>query len=375
MSNPQVSVLMPAYNSAAYIGLAIDSVRVQTYSDWELIIVNDGSTDQTADIVAGYAQAEARIHLFQQPNGGEAAARNTTLDHAQGELLAFLDADDLYRPDHLALAVDYLQRHPEHDAVYTDGYHIDPRGTHLTTLSSRRRGPFTGDLFEQVVRASDVFGPPGCVVVRARPIREYGLRFDTAIGYGTDWDFWARFAAGSAFGYIDQATYLYRIHPGNLTLSTLTDSRRRAWVACRTHAIHMERFAGCSVETRQAVFYDLLINLLGADPAQQMDVIQWPQFAQLPAAAQALLLRLMASQAIVQRGAPAYIRQWLAQCVERNPQDRRGRELARWDAASPALCRLLLRARVQLRRPVVNPSDQSLSQLAKAAQATQPDSV
>ena len=160
-----VSIMMPAYNAATYIALAIDSVLAQEYTSWELLVVDDGSTDQTGEIVSSFRND--RIRLIRQDNAGEASARNTALENMQGEYLAFLDADDLFTPEHLVTTVAYLKAHPECDAVYTDGYHINPSGELLPRLSTRRRGPFKGDLFEQLVRASDVFGPPICVLVRS----------------------------------------------------------------------------------------------------------------------------------------------------------------------------------------------------------------
>lgn len=97
MSSPTVSIIMPAYNVQQYIGLAIESVLAQRFVDWELVIVNDGSKDNTRDVIARYT--DARITCIDQQNGGEAAARNTALDHLQGDYIAFLDADDFYRND------------------------------------------------------------------------------------------------------------------------------------------------------------------------------------------------------------------------------------------------------------------------------------
>src|SRR5512145_295142 len=98
--------MMPAYNAEVYIRQSIDSVLAQTYPNWELVIVDDGSTDRTGEIASEYG--DPRIRVFRQENGGEAAARNTALKNIQGEFLAFLDADDLYLPDHLEVSVEYL---------------------------------------------------------------------------------------------------------------------------------------------------------------------------------------------------------------------------------------------------------------------------
>lgn len=337
-----VSIMMPAYNMAKYIGQAIESVLQQTYERWELIIVNDGSTDNTSQVIAAFV--DPRIRVIDQPNGGEANARNTALKHISGEYLAFLDADDRFHPDHLMNAVHVLQGRSTIAGVYSDGYYIDPRGKRLETLSSHRRGPFEGDIFEQVIRASDVFGPPGCVVIRAGRLN--GLRFDQSIlKIGTDWDFWVRFTEHHCFAYSDQKTYEYRVHPTNLTSSVNNDRRRLDQASCRIKAIHMRRFADCSLPVREFLFYDLLVNLLPGIEEWQNEVITWSEFRALPPVSQARLLRLMASQAVARDPRNRQVRRWLEQAVRSNPADARARGLLALHRLSPAVCRTALTLR------------------------------
>lgn len=96
-----VSIITPCYNGAKYIGETIDSVISQTYPDWEMIIVDDGSKDNSAQIVREYAEKDSRITLVQQENAGSAAARNNGIRRAEGQYIALLDADDLWHPDFL----------------------------------------------------------------------------------------------------------------------------------------------------------------------------------------------------------------------------------------------------------------------------------
>jgi glycosyltransferase involved in cell wall biosynthesis len=344
MPQPTVSIMMPAYNAELYIGEAIESAISQTYPDWELIIVNDGSRDRTAEIAASYA--DERIRLVHQENGGESAARNHALSLARGEWLAFLDADDQYLPDHLAVAASYLENHPEKDGVYTDGLHIDPQGNELQSLSSRRRGPFEGWIFEPLVRASDVFGPPLCVVLRRGLIEEHHLLYDTRIVIGPDWDFFIRYAEFANFGYIDQQTCLYRVHLTNITVLTGLDQRAAYLDLCRQKAIKLSSFDRCSLETRTFVFYDLLVRLLAGKPAEQNEILSWPEFLALPVAEKSRILRLMASQAILQ-GSPEVqeISNWLRTAQQLNPHDRRGVLLNTLYSLSPRASRLFLRLR------------------------------
>lgn len=345
-NSPLVSIMMPAYNAERYIGEAIASVREQTYANWELIIVDDGSTDHTAAIAAQAAVADPRVRLVQQPNGGEAVARNTALAHMHGELIAFLDADDAYLPHHLAAVVAYLQAHPDRDAVYTDGYHCDQEGRRLATLSSRRRGPFEGDLFEPLVRASDVFGPPLCVALRREGVMRRALAFDPQIVIGPDWEFFTRYAEEASFGYLAEPTCLYRVHTTNISVRTGASQRALSLARCRESAIGRRRFEECSLETRAAVFYDLLINCLTGHPERQTAITAWPQFQQLPAAEQARLLRLMASWSLREGVDAAPIASWLHRARALAPTDWLAAALAALYAFSPRLCRLAVRIKM-----------------------------
>jgi len=339
-AGPLVSIMMPAFNAEKFIALAIESVLAQTYTNWELIVVDDGSVDRTGEIAAQYQ--DERIKIVRQPNGGESAARNTALRHMQGELVAYLDADDTLLPNHLELTARYLQEHPEMDAVYTDGYHCDEFGQLMQSLSSRRRGPFQGWIFEEVVRASDVFGPPTCVVLRREPILRYGLEYDTRIVIGPDWDFFTRYAENTRFGYIDQYTCLYRIHQTNITFSTGSEKRALSLAMVREKAIKLSSFNKLSVRTRAAVFYDLLVNLLADYPERQSRVVQWQEFHALPKEERGALLRLMSSKAMLRGRSHPYIDRWLNQARVLNPTDQKARMLAILYGLSPTLCRFAL---------------------------------
>src|SRR5262249_39357728 len=112
MTAPRVTVLIPAYNASSTIERAVDSVLAQTYSDYEIIVVDDGSRDATADIVASRYGDRVRL-LCLTRNQGESAAMNHGIDAAEGELIAFLDADDEWLPDKLSKQVDALNRNPD----------------------------------------------------------------------------------------------------------------------------------------------------------------------------------------------------------------------------------------------------------------------
>ena len=330
-------MMMPAYNAERYVAGAIRSVLAQTYSRWELVVVDDGSEDRTAEVVRGFA--DSRIILVQQANRGEGAARNTALRHMSGEYVAFLDADDAYLPGHLELAVAYLRAHPATSAVYTDGYYCDEAGNRLQTLSSRRRGPFTGRLFEEVVRASDVFGPPGCVVLRRDVVLNNHLWFDEGLFCCTDWDFLTRYADVALFGNLPDCTYDYRVHLASIT-GRMGFHKRAFYIAkCRAKAVKMASFRACSLATRSAVFYDLLVQQLRGHPDLQAEIICWPEFRELPPQTQARIIRLMASKTLVFDGPRPHLGRWLGLSWRLNRADLRAALLAASYRLSPALCR------------------------------------
>ncbi len=122
--NEKVSIITPCYNGAKYIGETIESVQAQNYTDWEMLIVNDGSSDDSEKIVSSYAAKDPRITLINQKNGGSANARNNGIRHATGRYIALLDADDLWNPDFLSSQIAFLKE--KNAAVVCSSYaHID----------------------------------------------------------------------------------------------------------------------------------------------------------------------------------------------------------------------------------------------------------
>jgi hypothetical protein len=261
----------------------------------------------------------------------------------QGEFVAFLDADDMYLPDHLAITVSFLKKHPHFNAVYTDGYYCDSSGKLLQTITSRRRGPFQGDVFAEAVRGSDLFGPPVSVVLQRTLIVEQKLQFDEEITIGPDWVFLMQFAAVGQFGYLDDFTCLYRIHDSNISLRIDLQKRAREFAKCRFRAINMDRFNDCPVDVRYNVFYDLLVNSLRDLPEEQTSITQWPQFQSLPAKAQARLLRRMASQSVLSKEVETdYVGGWLQRSNELDSTDKRASALLRLYKFSPQLTKWVL---------------------------------
>jgi glycosyltransferase involved in cell wall biosynthesis len=201
-----VSVIMPAYNVAAYIGAAIESVKAQTCTDWELLIADDGSTDETAGIARACAGQDARIRLLQQPNRGISAARNLAIAESTGGFLAFLDSDDLWEPGYLAAQLATFERHPEVDIVSGNGWYLGSRrhGRPVRPYPDQRPQPTLATILAD---EESIFI---MAVVRRRVFDTIG-GFDEALRTNEDYDFWVRAAiAGFRFMRNDEPLGHYR---------------------------------------------------------------------------------------------------------------------------------------------------------------------
>lgn len=128
---PKISVIIPAYNAERFIAETIQSVLNQTFQDFELIVLNDGSKDKTPEIVQEFCNKDERVKLINKPNTGVSDTRNMGMRIAQGEYIAFLDADDLYLPTYLEKKFHFLEKNIDYQFVYSDFIHIDEVGNEI----------------------------------------------------------------------------------------------------------------------------------------------------------------------------------------------------------------------------------------------------
>ena len=208
-SIPRVSVLMPVRNGAETLGEAIESIRRQTLPDWELIVVDDGSEDGTADLVRKAARQDPRVRLFRQPPLGLVAALNRAVAEACGELLARLDADDRARPDRLLRQVSHMDRHPE----------VGVLGGAVQRFGAKRgiwRFPTPNDR----LKATLIFGTPfahPAVIFRAEVMRTSGGGYREEFRAAEDLDLWERLAGSVNFANLPDVVIDYRVHSGQVT--------------------------------------------------------------------------------------------------------------------------------------------------------------
>lgn len=217
-THPTVSVVIPTYNCAEYVGSAVDSVLAQTYAPVEVIVVDDGSTDDTAEILRPYL---GRITFLPQPNRGVAAARNAGIAHSTGQLVAFLDADDLWHPEKLAEQVRLFEFEPDLGVCFTNYAPFGEARPYLTgfdrgdgwfyRLPRRSLGRDAYVLeCQSLVKEFILHGTYPCwtstVVVRRSYLTAAGGFSENWTGYGfvEDIHLWLRLARRYRFGYVDR---------------------------------------------------------------------------------------------------------------------------------------------------------------------------
>lgn len=210
---PAVSVITPAWNAAAFLPETIDSVQAQTVTDWEMLIVDDGSTDETAAVVRAYAARDPRIRLLQQANAGPSAARNHAMRAARGGVFAFLDSDDRWAPEFLAAQLEMFERYPDTGLVTGNG--IFDGGPFDGTPTR----PVTSDcpiltLTDLITHESSVF----IMTVFRRAVFDTIGGMDETQWTSEDYDFWLRAAAaGFVFRRNPQPLGWYRVRGTSLS--------------------------------------------------------------------------------------------------------------------------------------------------------------
>ncbi len=211
MSTPKVSVLMPAYNRANYIGQAIQSVLDQTYSDLELIVVDDGSTDNTAEVVQRFT--DPRVCYIYQQNKGVSGALNTAFQASHGCYIALLGSDDALFPDMLMETLPLLEANPDVGLVYARAQAMDSEGRLLPqVLGAPEKYP--GQTFKSLLYGDCVCG---ITAVFRRECAERAGLWDESIVANEDWDMWLRMSLVCRFHFVDKILAHFRIHPGGIT--------------------------------------------------------------------------------------------------------------------------------------------------------------
>lgn len=207
-SSPRVTAVVPAYNAARTLARTLESALTQTLSDLEVVVVDDGSSDATCEVVA--AITDTRVRLVSQRNAGVAAARNTGIDNAKGEWIAFLDSDDIWLPGKLERQLELMSARAGCLASQGSAYFVDDD---LRPLKLRRCVPVADPLLA-FLRFQNLPNAASSWIVKRELLAEIG-GFDPNLAILEDWEFSLRLARYANPLCIDEPLTLYRVHPGN----------------------------------------------------------------------------------------------------------------------------------------------------------------
>ncbi|WP_424098580.1 glycosyltransferase [Moorena producens] len=208
-----ISIIIPVYNDEKTIKQTIESVLNQTFSNFELIVIDDGSQDSTWQIISSIK--DARLKIFSYPNAGVNRARNRGFSHASGDYIAFLDADDLWHPDKLEFQLNALQANPQAAVAYSWTNYIDESGQFL------RRGnhiTLNGNVYPQLLLTD--FLENGSNVLICRKAFDTVGQFDESLTQAEDWHMWLRLAAHYPFVAVPYPHILYRVSANSASSDT-----------------------------------------------------------------------------------------------------------------------------------------------------------
>jgi len=314
---------MPAYNVEPYIGEAIRSALAQTYADFELIVVDDGSKDGTAEVVRPFLESDPRVRMVQQSNHGLAAARNTALRAARGEFLALLDSDDLWDPAFLASQIAILQARPAVDIVTGNGWYLGgpKHGQPTRPYPDRRADP---DLASIIGDEWSVF----IMSVFRRRVYTVVGPFDEAMRSNEDYDFWLRAAmAGCVFVRNDQPLGYYRVRTDSLSASNVRMLRGILQVYSKLRPRIEDRPGEIDVLQRQVTRFEA--ELLAAEARLALEIADFE-------AAQEYLGALHARRGGLSLRLAQFLARWAPNLLQRALRHKKPRRRAEIDISPTA---------------------------------------
>ena len=213
LDNSLVSVIIPCFNHEDYISETINSVLDQSYSNIELIVVDDGCTDGSRAILENYGSTISLLEHSGRVNKGQSAAINISLKSASGEFIAILDSDDLFCPTKIEKQVAYLTNHPDVGAVYSNGMNIKADGTPMYTLYPEGKQPIIGP---DPVLENCAYNLPSNTLVRKSVFDKAGF-LDESLRSAQDHDMAIRVAEVAPVGYINEVLWAYRRHDASIS--------------------------------------------------------------------------------------------------------------------------------------------------------------
>lgn len=312
-----ISVIVPIYKAEKYLHRCIDSILAQTYTDFELLLIDDGSPDSSGEICDEYAAKDVRVRVFHKPNGGVSSARNLGLDNAQGEWITFCDADDYVTPDWLSA---YRKAIAENVDLTIQGYHIIDGDRTIKKELPQSQG-YTIDNKRRLIislMCQGVYGYLWVKLFRRQLIEQYNIRFDTNSAFREDEQFLSKYLEfATSFKCIDKENYYYTLptsdkrYKGDACYSLLPIfqsldiiySRELPYEICKIHYVNIKDCAAKYIaEGKQLTSYHIdlyrrMVNVLGytlglKNVILNFLILQSPKFSPLSRMAIRLIQKL-----------------------------------------------------------------------------------
>lgn len=252
-----VSVIIPAYNAEGFITETVTSVINQSFTNWKLIIINDGSTDNTLSVIEKLSKEDKRISFITKPNTGVSDTRNIGITEAKGDLIAFLDADDVWLPTNLEKKISYLKSHPDVDFVFSNMLQAD---RYLQNQTPAPQGKDTNIFDDLLLWNGEVIpGPSSNLVVRKKCL-DAGIRFDKRLTTIADQNFTVQLSAKFTGKLLPEALWIYRVIPGSMSKSLAVMEKD----SLMTYKIYRENNFFKSASFRKKCFANMYLILSGS---------------------------------------------------------------------------------------------------------------
>lgn len=248
LTQPLVSVVIATYNMGQYLPKAVDSILQQTWNNLEVIVVDDGSTDNTPDVMQRYSN-DSRVNFIRNPNQGQPKAKNCGINNTKGDFIAFCDADDFWEKNKLEIQMP-LFANPKVGVVYSEVSFIDENNNPFTKNQHEVR--HSGKITDQMLIEN--FVPFGTSVIRRKCIDNNGI-FDEEFRMGIDWDLWLRYSLDWEFMYAPEKTYVYRVWSGQMSNNYRGRYDHAKRILTKFSSQHSQKLNGASIRKAWADMY------------------------------------------------------------------------------------------------------------------------
>jgi glycosyltransferase involved in cell wall biosynthesis len=253
MPRPKISIIIPSYNRAEYISATLNSILAQTYKDFEIIFIDDGSTDHTEEILQVYMDQDYRVKYFKQSNSERAVARTYGMSLAIGDYICLVDSDDIWYPHKLYTQLSLMEANPDYILSYASVNRIDMQGKQLATAPRQLEG-YTGWVFFELLKRN--FIPSVTPMFRKEVLKKVKEQNTEFIPY-EDWDFWLRMSREGKFYHIQEPLGAYRLHPGQSVQNVNAERIEKVTKAVLDSNTHLENFDLQDYMDRSGISLDL----------------------------------------------------------------------------------------------------------------------